>query len=256
MTLEAVYASIASDKTVSIKVYAPEDATKVVSVGARIELSGSNTMFVASELSGKGSNISLEGLGVQTGTDIKVNEGFTVDESLFESERVSSISLYYSKLNDLDVDSIKGKTNIYTADKQYSDEGFYLLIVRNHYGNEKVYRIAVSRSFGITSSVTFDDGHKIYYSKDHTGTLYSNKEITLDILDEGVTFTVTLNGAAYTEFTKKTEDGMTYLVFSAEGTYVVTLKDSYGNIITKQLEIKKSAYTVTDANDFLLKNFC
>ena len=242
----AVYASIASDKTVSIKVYAPEDATKVVSVGARIELSGSNTMFVASELSGKGSNISLEGLGVQTGTDIKVNEGFTVDESLFESERVSSISLYYSKLNDLDVDSIKGKTNIYTADKQYSDEGFYLLIVRNHYGNEKVYRIAVSRSFGITSSVTFDDGHKIYYSKEHTGTLYSNKEITLDILDEGVTFTVTLNGAAYTEFTKKTEDGMTYLVFSAEGTYVVTLKDSYGNVITKQLEIKKSAYTVTD----------
>ena len=241
-----VYASIASDKTVSIKVYAPEDATKVVSVGARMELSGNNTMFVASELSGKGSNISLEGLGVQTGTDIKINEGFTVDESLFESERVSSISLYYSKLNDLDIDSIKGKTNIYTADKQYSDEGFYLLIVRNHYGNEKVYRIAVSRSFGITSSVTFDDGHKIYYSKDHTGTLYSNKEITLDILDEGVTFTVTLNGAAYTEFTKKTEDGMTYLVFSAEGTYVVTLKDSYGNIITKQLEIKKSAYTVSD----------
>ena len=242
----AVYASIASDKTVSIKVYAPEDATKVVSVGARIELSGSNTMFVASELSGKGSNISLEGLGVQTGTDIKINEGFTVDESLFESERVSSIRLYYSKLNDLDVDSIKGKTNIYTADKQYSDEGFYLLIVRNHYGNEKVYRIAVSRSFGITSSVTFDDGHKIYYSKDHTGILYSNKEITLDILDEGVTFTVTLNGAAYTEFTKKTEDGMTYLIFSAEGTYVITLKDSYGNVITKQLEIKKSAYTVTD----------
>ena len=241
-----VYASIGTDKVVSIKVYASKDAQKVVSVGARIELSESNTVFAASELSGKGSNISLEGLGVQTGTDIKVNEGFTIDESLFESERVSSISLYYSKLNDLDVDSIKGKTNIYIADKQYSDEGFYLLIVRNHYGNEKVYRIAISRSFGITSSVTFDDGHKIYYSKDYTGTLYSNKEITLDILNEGVTITATRNGSAYTEFTKKTEEGITYLVFSAEGAYVVTLTDSYGNVITKQLEIKKSAYTVTD----------
>ena len=241
-----VYASIGTDKVVSIKVYASKDTEKVVSVGARIELSGSNTVFVASELSGKGSNISLEGLGVQTGTDIKVNEGFTIDESLFESERVSSISLYYSKLNDLDIDSIKGKTNIYTADKQYTDEGFYLLIVRNHYGNEKVYRVAISRSFGITSSVTFDDGHKIYYSKDHTGTLYSNKEIMLDILDEGVTITVTRNESAYTEFTKKTEEGATYLVFSAEGIYVVTLTDSYGNVITKQLEIKKLAYTVTD----------
>ena len=241
-----VYALIGTDKVVSIKVYASKDNEKVVSIGARIEIDDGNTMFVASELSGKGSNVSLGGLGVQTNTDIKVNGGFTVDETSFDSERIASISIYYSKLNDLDATKLEGKTNIYKSGETYDDEGFYLMIVRNHYGNEKIYRIAILKSFGITSSVTFGDGHKIYYSSDYAGTLYSNGEITLDVLDEDVTFTATLNGAAYTAFVQKTEGGVTYLVFSEAGTYVVTLTDSYGNVITKQLEINKSTYAVAD----------
>ena len=241
-----VYASISSDKTVSIKVYASKDIARVVSVEARIELDGGNTFFASSELSKKGSSIALEGLGLQTNTDIKVNQGFTVDESFFESERIASISLYYSKLNDLDATRLGGKTDIYKSNKRYDDEGFYLMIVRNHYGNERVYRIAISRSFGITSSVTFGDGNKIYYSRDYVGTLYSNGEIILDVLDQSVTFTATLNGAAYTGFVQKKNDGVTYLVFSEAGTYVVTLTDSYGNVIVRTLEINKSAYTVAD----------
>ena len=243
----AVYASVGLDNTVSIKVYVSEDSSKVVSVSARIEdLSGNNTSFVSAELSKKSSNISFKDVGVQTNKDIRVNNGFIIDEEMFESERIASIRLYYSKLNDLDVSKLAGKTNIYTPEREYDDEGFYLLIVRNHYGNESVYRIAISRSFGITSSVTFDDGHRIYYTKDHEEILYSNDEITLDILDEDVTFAVTLNGVAYTGFVQRKEDGMIYLVFSKEGKYEVKLTDSYGNVITRQLEINKSTYTVAD----------
>ena len=242
----AVYASVGSDKVVSIKVYAPEDSSRVVSVGARVEVLGSNTAFVCAELSKKTSHVSFEDLGIQTNDDIRVNSGFTVDESLFESERIASVSLYYSKLNDLEPSKLAGKTNIYTTDREYDSEGFYLLIVRNHYGNESVYRIAVSRSFGITSSVIFGDGHKILYSKDYEETLYSNNEITLDVLDEGVTVAATLNGATYTRFAQKKEGSITYLVFSEAGVYEVTLTDSYGNVITRQLEINKSSYTVDD----------
>lgn len=242
----AVYASIAADKVVSIKVYAPEDLSKIVSIGARVETEGSNTMFVGAELSKKSSNVAFEGLGLQTNNDIRVNNGFIIDESMFDSERIASISLYYSPLNDLDSGNLAGKTNIYMTDREYKDEGFYLLIVRNHYGNERRYRIAISRNFGIPSSVTFGDGHQIFYSKDYNAKLYSNGKITLDILDEGVSIVATLNGAAYTDFIQRKEGSITYLVFSDAGTYEVKLTDSYGNVIIRQLEINKSTYTVAD----------
>jgi hypothetical protein len=120
------------------------------------------------------------------------------------------------------------------------------LIVKNLYGNESVYRIGISTSFGITSSVTFADGQKLYYSKDYTGKLYSNNEIIIDMLDESIKYSVTSNGSAYTGFTKKTENGIVYLVFSQEGSYELRITDSYGNVLVKQLEINKSTYTVDD----------
>ena len=243
----AVYASVGTDKTVSIKVYAPEDASKVVSVNARIENASANiTSFVSVELSKKSSSLTLEGLGIQNENDIRLNSGFTVDESMFESERISGISLYYSKLNDLDATKLEGKTNVYVAGREYDAEGFYLLIVRNHYGNERVYRIAISTSFGITSSVTFADGNKIYYSKNYNGTLYSNSEIVLDLLTDDIVFTVTKGGAAYTAYAQKKDGRITYLMFSEAGTYAVKLTDSYGNEITKTLVIDKSAYKIPD----------
>ena len=68
----------------------------------------------------------------------------------------------------------------------------------------------------------------------------------MDVLDEDVSIAVTLNGVPYTGFQQKKEEGVTYLVFSAEGTYEVVLTDSYGNVIPKTLVINKSTYTVTD----------
>ena len=243
----AVYASIGADKTVSIKVYVPEDSSNVVSISARIESFSSNTKsFVSAELSKKKSSVTMKDLGIQNKDDICINSGFVIDESAFDSERISSIRLYYSKLNDLDASKLDGKTNIYAANKKYDDEGFYLLIVKNHYGNERVYKIAISNSFGITSSVTFGDGQKIYYSKDYNDVLYSNGEIVLDLLDSNITFTVTLNGSASTDFVQKKDGDITYLVFSKEGTYEVVLIDAYGNKITRKLVINKSSYTIPD----------
>ncbi|MBO7303169.1 MAG: hypothetical protein J6U68_03175, partial [Clostridia bacterium] len=242
----AVYASIGTDKTVSIKVYASEDTSKILSVSARMELGESNTMFVSSEISKKLSYVSFTEGGVQSNSNIYVNNRFSIDESTFESECISSVSVYYSKLNDLDASNLAGKTNIYAANKEYEDEGFYLVIVRNLYGNERVYKIAISKGFGVTSSVTFADGQKVFYSIDYKGTLYSNGEITLDILEKDITISVTLNGALYKGFVQKKEGDITYLVFSEAGKYVVELTDSYGNKITRQLEINKSTYTLDD----------
>jgi len=242
----AVYASFSADKVAHIRVYAPDDLTSVVSVSARVEVIGSSTLFVASELSNRSSDVYFKELGVQTKDDIRANDGFTVDEAMLESERVASVSLYYSKLNDLDKDKLEGRVNIYEANKQFSDEGFYLMILRNRYGIERVYRIAVSRTFGVTSSVTFGDGYRIYYSKNYQNKLYSDGSITLDVLDEGVTVVATRNGAAYTGFTVKKENAFTYLTFSEEGAYEIALTDSYGNVVVRSLEISKSTYNVSE----------
>ena len=242
----AVYASISKDKVVSIRVYAPESSYETLSVGARVGVMRGGTYFVSSELSKKRSVVSFAGLGPQKNDDVRVSRGFTVDETAFESERIESVRLYYSKLNDLDASDLSNKTNIYVTDKAYENEGFYLMIVRNLYGNERAYRIIVSRSFGVTASVIFGDGYKILYSKDYAKTLYSDNQIVLDLLDENVKIEVTENGKAYTGFSQKKEGNVTYVTFSESGKYKVVLTDSFGNTVTKQLEINKSAHTVSD----------
>lgn len=249
--VHAIYATVDANNAVSIKVYAPEDTSKILSVSARVELLGKDAVFVSSEISKKKSEIVFEDangkdITSQLSNDIRVNNGFIINNEFFNSERVSSIQLYYSKLNDLDVNSLLGKNDIYADGKLYTDDGFYILIVKNLYGNESVYRIGISTSFGITSSVTFADGQKIHYSKDYVGKLYSNKEIAIDLFDESVKYSVTSNGNAYTGYQKKTENGIVYLVFSEEGIYEIRLTDSYGNVLVKQLEINKSTYTVDD----------
>ena len=249
--VHAIYATVDANNVVSIKVYAPEDTSKILSVSARVELLGKDAVFVSSEISKKKSEIVFEDangkdITSQLSNDIRVNNGFIINNEFFNSERVSSIQLYYSKLNDLDVNSLSGKNDIYADGKLYTDDGFYILIVKNLYGNESVYRIGISTSFGITSSVTFADGQKIHYSKDYVGKLYSNKEIAIDLFDESVKYSVTFNGNAYTGYQKKTENGIVYLVFSEEGIYELRLTDSYGNVLVKQLEINKSTYTVDD----------
>ena len=247
-----IYASVSADKEVTFKVYAPDDASKIASVNARIEIQNSNMVFVASEISKKASDLSFKDLtgsaitGKDSDTSLYVNDGFTVDESTFDGERVLSVSLYYSNLNNLDVNALEGKIDIYAAGEYYTDEGFYLLVVKNRFGNDKVYNVAISRSFGITSSVTFGDGYKLYYSKDYNGNLYSNNEITLDILEDGVTVVVKRNGTTYNGFVTKTDAGVSYIVFNENGSYEVTLTDSYGNEIVRYLEIDKSSYSVTD----------
>ena len=241
-----VYASSDSNGVVSIKVYAPKDTSKVVTVNARVEFFDSTTMFVSTEISKKSSSVPFKELGTQTGTDIRANNGFTVDESAFEAERIESVRLYYSKLNNLSADDLDGKIDVYTTGETYTDEGFYLMIVRNLYGNEKVYRITVSRTFGVTASVAFADGDCIYYTKDYNGKLYSNHLVSLDLLDDNVKVEVTMNGDPYTGFVREEVDGITYLMFSNAGTYEARLTDSYGNVITKQFEINKSPYSVGD----------
>lgn len=247
---QKIYAAISTEKVVSIKVYAPENAQDVASVSARVEFFGSHTMFVSGEISQKSSNVvfnDLEGgtiSGSESGSYIKANDGFTIDETLFDTERIQSVKLYYSKLNDLDPENLEDKTDIYSSLEQYTDEGFYLLVVRNLYGTEKVYRIAISRGFGVTSSVVFGDGHQIHYSKEYGEVLYSNNEVILDLLDGEVTYFVTLDGAEYKDFVRKNEEGVTYLVFSDNGIYEITLTDSYGNVITKHMHIDDTSYAM------------
>ena len=247
-----IYASIDANGIVSFKSYAPNDSTRVAAISARVELYGRNTVFISSEISKKTSKVFFEDengnsiLGSQTSNDIRANRGFVIDKSFFEPEHVTSVKLYYSKLNDLDVNALDGKTSIYLDDKLYSEEGFYLLVVTNSFGNQSVYRISISRSFGITSSVTFSDGQKVYYSKDYSNKLYSNSEIVLDILNEDVRYEVLRNGVNYSGVQEKNDSGIRYLVFTQEGSYNVKLTDSFGNVIVRELEINKSTYTVDD----------
>lgn len=243
----AAYVSISSEGIVRIRVGASDDTDAVVTVNARLAFETNDTFFVGAQLSGKGSEITLldkAGEKIELSpqeNDARTNESFVVDE-VASDPLISNIEIYYSKVNDLTEDSLEGRDNLYASGRIYSEEGFYLLRVRNLFGNEILYRVSISSGFGITSSVEFGDGEKFHYSKDHVGILYSNHKITLNIHNEGVIYTIRKDGAAYSNFGVEIKDGTTYLTFSEEGVYDVTLTDSFGNVIQKELSISRTPY--------------
>ena len=248
----AVYASVDFDRIVTFKVYASDDTAKIVTVNARVEYAANGTVFVSTKLSKMCSTIyfnDIDGddiIGVQVGTDIRVNDGFVIEEVALAGQYVSGLRLYYSHLNDLTLDSLAGREDIYVPDMCYWEDGFYLLIAENRFGNESVYRISISREFGVTSSVVFSDGQKLYYSKEYSAKMYSDHEIIIDIINDGVAYVVVRNGRVYTGFTVKNEGALIYLVFSEVGDYEITLSDSYGNEIRRQMQIDKSEYNVSE----------
>ena len=99
---KAIFSLSLKIRPLAVGVYV--NINKVATISARIELFGKDTLFVASEISKKTSEIFFKDgmgnqiVGMQSITDIRENSGFLIDKSLFDAERIDSIRLYYSKL--------------------------------------------------------------------------------------------------------------------------------------------------------------
>lgn len=251
-----VYAVISDDGKVTFKVYAPS-GDSVLTVNARVEIGGDDFFYVKSTLSKKKSNLTLKnenGMVIDTdlsGKEITINSGFTIDESSWGAEFVSSVSVYYSKVNDIDPAALDGRSNIYEKGKTYSSEGFYLIKAVNLFGNESIFRVYVSDGFGATASVEFKDGLKLHYTAGYASTLCSDKTVTLEVHASNIDVEVLKDGSRY-EPKISAENNIIYISFSEDGSYAVTISDPYGNTIIKTVEINSKG---TSFNESLLYGY-
>lgn len=258
-----IYASILENGDISLRVATPENDTDTLTIEARIEFDGSEFFYVKSMLSKKQSQITLNnenGNVIKTdlsGNEICINSGFSIDEAFFASEYVTSVFLYFSTVNDLDVENLDKNASIYQSGATYYDEGFYLLKVINAFGNESIYRISLSSEFNATATAEFKDGFKLYYTSGYAGTVYSDNKIVLDAHALDVKIEALRNGESYTPVIK-VENNVTYVIFSEDGKYTVTVCDSYGNMVVKAFEINSSESSFNESllygyNDKALK---
>ena len=129
--------------------------------------------------------------------------------------------------------------NIYEFGKYYEDEGFYFIRMGNEYGVESIFIIHISYKFDVSSYIELADGEKFYYSTNYSEKLYSNNKAVFEVYSSYVTVNVTKDGVEYTPVIN-VESGVTRIILSESGSYTVTIRDVYKNVIERTAEIETS----------------
>ncbi|MGN1060298.1 MAG: hypothetical protein ACI4QN_01050 [Candidatus Coproplasma sp.] len=182
-----------------------------------------------------------DGNPIDVGEDFKgISGSFKVDGGSV-TERIASVSVYYSNINQFD-----GAKDIYAEGRYYSDDGFYLIEVKDIYGNESRYRIVISNTFAVTGGVVYSDGNGSVYSADYDKTLYSDYRIYFDSYTALSNVMVTKDGLDYSGYAIESGEGSQRLILSENGVYEIVLTDTYGNTVTRLSEINNASFNITE----------
>ena len=162
------------------------------------------------------------------------------------TDDIKSAAVYYSETDDYDniyenliallLRNFDGYEESYTC----SNQGFYVIEAFNKYGNCSSIKVLYSVNILVVGSVEYLDGEKASYSTDYENDLYSNNSITINVYKD-ITFTVTRNGLAYSPNVEYTDEKVSISVIG-DGDYTITIKDKYGNEITRYAHIKQTDF--------------
>ncbi len=127
----------------------------------------------------------------------------------------------------------------------FGNQGYYEFEVYNTYGNPSTVRVVVCDGIAASGAVTYKDGTVVRYGIDFGGKFYSNYSFSLTF-GKDIVCTVTKDGKAFDGYDKKTEKDNSAITVSAQGVYVFTLNDAYGNVVSKEVEIKEQSLEFSD----------
>ena len=246
----AVLVKLDSNGDTVLTVYSKANGT--ITVDARLNTSDGEIYYNKTELSTIAPDLTIKVDGKVNEADtpdgqLNINKPFEIVTESFANENIASVEVYFSNLNDLDAGNLSGKVNVY-GKEIYSDEGFYLVRAIDKYGNERIYRIHLSKDFEATPYVEFDDGQKIHYSPEYKKDLYSDSKIVFEIHSSDVTVTAKKNGSTFTPDVVFV-DGVTYVTLDEEGEYTLSFADEYGNVLDYKAHVD---FTHVNFNEKLL----
>lgn len=127
----------------------------------------------------------------------------------------------------------------------FGNQGYYEFEVYNTYGNSSTVRVVICDGIAASGAVTYKDGTVVRYGIDFGGKFYSNSSFSLTF-GKDIVCTVTKDGKAFENYDKKTEKDNSVVTVSAQGVYVFTLNDAYGNVVSKEVEIKEQSLEYSD----------
>lgn len=246
-----IYASIAENKDIIIKLKAAKNANDVFKVDARIVNTAEDFFYFSTELSGKHSTLVFKDgdgklLNSQNVSDeLKAGASFTVDTAEFDKQKIAKVEVYHSTLNDIAANYSDESANLYEDGKKYTEVGFYLIRATNYYGNETVYRLVLSDSFPISYRVELEDGYVFNYSLNNVEKLYSNKKVVIEAHSLNVTVSALKNGEKC-EPSVKIENGVTYITVDSDGAYKLTLTNEYGMTVSIEAEVSTKKATFNE----------
>lgn len=237
-------ASYDSDGTITFEYVLTEGGVQVVEVRSFDDSDNCTPKYIKCALCSDNPVITFadkDGNAIEAGEEIKgISGSFKVDENSV-TESIATVAIYYSKVNQFD-----GAKDIYAVGKYYSDDGFYLIVATDIYGNQSTFRILMSNVFAVTGGVVYSDGDGFVYSTDYDKTLYSDYRVYFDSYTALSNVVVTKDGLDYSGYALESGEGRQRLILSENGVYEVVLTDSYGNTATRLAEINNSSFAVSE----------
>jgi len=125
-----------------------------------------------------------------------------------------------------------------TVEPYYGEgDGYYFVKTVNVFGNEKVYRLAVSNSLLVSTVAEYLDGWQRQFATSEVCDINANKLVTVAFRDDSsITFKVYRGGVIFSPKTEE-KNGAVTLIFDEKGDYTVVISDQYGNVVTRQISI-------------------
>lgn len=178
----------------------------------------------------------------QDGNRIKINKDFYVDATT-SLDKISLIKVYYTA-GTVFTDYVLIYDGTDFVNQEFSANGLYKVEIQNVYGNVTNYYILKSETFVATVTTELTDGKQFEYSSAYSDTIFSNDTILINAYSENISCTILKDGLLYTSAIITTENGITVIKLSEQGTFEITLIDEFGNerVMNAQIKLKTLAF--------------
>jgi len=225
---------------------APREDGVVAKIEAKVIIDKNvEPAYVVSELSTMKSDVVLKNSDMttiktnQTGAYICTNKEFHIFEDGIPDE---VLVIMFNKSKDRDFSPENSKL-IYSKELKLlefdaSEDAYYDLTIINKYGNITEYIIKISSKPAVTVYAYYTDGNKNSYSYEYQDRICANESIVIEVFSNQTNYTLTRDGASENPSSYRYDEGFYQMSLTKSGLYQLIIKDEYGNVLTREMEIK------------------
>ena len=136
------------------------------------------------------------------------------------------------------VDFIEGENAFFTV------EGFYSIVAKNIYGRVAKYIVTMSNELTVEVTTSYDDGFATKHIAKQETIYKANKQITVDVYSDRITYNITMNGNKLNEGPIEINEptGICSIVLKEAGIYNLVIHDRFDNEVVIDLVIDNKPF--------------